>query len=101
MKRLDNLITRKLLIFLTGVFLIVGLAGCGDPVAANREIEHQNLMNIAEQHLQQGLCAQPVATDHKTRYQNLMNKAQQPRFDAFDHELNEFRKRRSKFLLYQ
>ena len=34
MRRFDNLIMRKLLIFLTGVFLIVGLTGCGDPVAA-------------------------------------------------------------------
>ena len=77
MKRLDNLITRQLLIFLTGVFLTVGLVGCGDPVAANRETDHQNLMNLAEQQLQYGLCAEPVAVDHKTRYQNLMNKAQQ------------------------
>ena len=59
MKRLDNSIMRKLVIFLTGVFLAFGLMGCHDPVAADRETEHQRLINIAEKHLQQGLCAHP------------------------------------------
>ena len=68
MKRLDNLIMRKLLIFITGIFLIVGLTGCGDPVAADRETEHQNLMDIAEQQLQQGLCAQPPISQTQVLY---------------------------------
>lgn len=77
MKRLDTSIKRKLLTFLTGIFLTITLMGCGDPVAADRKTEHQNLMNIAEQQLQYGLCAEPVATDRITRYQNLMSIAQQ------------------------
>ena len=59
MERHDNSIIRKLLTFLIGIFLAVTLMGCHDPVAADREIKHRILMDIAEQQLQQGLCAYP------------------------------------------
>ena len=62
MKRLDNSIMRKLLTFLIGIFLTITLMGCQDPVAADRETEHRTLINIAEQHLQQGLCAYPTVS---------------------------------------
>ena len=62
MKRLDNSIMRKLVIFLTGVFLAFGLMGCHDPVAADRQAEHRMLINRAEQELQQGLCAYPLTS---------------------------------------
>lgn len=55
MERHDNLIIRKLLTFLIGIFLAVTLMGYHDPVAADRETEHRILMDIAEQQLQQGL----------------------------------------------
>ena len=68
MKRLDNSIMRRLLTFLIGIFLTVTLMGCHDPVAADRETEHRTLMNIAEQHLQQGLCAQPPISQTQALY---------------------------------
>jgi len=68
MKRLDNSTMRKLLTFLIGIFLTVTLMGCQDPVAADRETEHRILINIAEQHLQQGLCAQPPISQTQVLY---------------------------------
>ena len=68
MKRLDTSIMRKLLTFLTGIFLTVTLMGCHDPVAADRETEHRTLINIAEKHLQQGLCAYPPVTQTQVLY---------------------------------
>ncbi|MBN1806395.1 MAG: hypothetical protein JW837_14195 [Sedimentisphaerales bacterium] len=58
----------KLSILLIGIFLAVTLSGCHDPVATERETEHQALMNIAEQHLQQGLCAYPTARQTQVLY---------------------------------
>jgi hypothetical protein len=52
----------KLVTLLIGIILTVTLLGCHDLVAADRETEHRKLMNIAEQHLQQGLCASPPIT---------------------------------------
>ena len=68
MKKYDNSIMRKLLTFLIGIFLTVTLMGCHDPVAADRETEHQRLINIAEKHLQQGLCAYPPVTQTQVLY---------------------------------
>jgi hypothetical protein len=68
MKRDDSSKTQKLLIFLIGIFLTVTLLGCNDPIAADRETEHQLLVNIAEQHLQQGLCAHPPVTQTQMLY---------------------------------
>lgn len=68
MKRHDNSIMLKLLTFLISIFLTVTLLGCQDPVAADRETEHQALMNIAEQQLQQGLCADPPTSQTQMLY---------------------------------
>ena len=68
MKRHDNSIMRKLLTFLIGIFLTITLMGCQDPVASDRETEHQRLIDIAEQQLRQGLCANPPITQTQVLY---------------------------------
>lgn len=50
----------KLTAFVIGIFLLVTLYGCMDPIVAEMEAEHNRLGMIAKQDLQRNLSASPV-----------------------------------------
>jgi hypothetical protein len=58
MKRSKNATILKVLILIIGLFLVVTVTGCIDPVATESQEEHFRLGEIAKRQLQYGLPSQ-------------------------------------------
>jgi hypothetical protein len=61
-------IMRRLLTWVIVIFLAVTLLGCGDPIVADMEAEHQRLGQVCQRELRQGLYAFPPSAQTEALY---------------------------------
>ncbi len=58
----------KLIALIIGIFLVMTILGCIDPIVADMEAEHQRLGILAKQELQQSQADFPATSQAKVLY---------------------------------
>lgn len=69
MESKTNRIIKRLLTFVTAIFIAVILSGCNDPIVADMEEEHRRLGLIVQQDLRQNQSGFPPSVQAKMSYQ--------------------------------